>query len=158
MVKTSGNTSNLMPSRRVHLDKEDIKKKQTNLQNFKKYIDSDIKENFKKELEELKNRNNKLMTKPNGYCDMPFGSTSSSGSSSRRSGGSGSRRSSRSRTCSGRSGNDNKDNEKSRCEKKDMKYKISSKPLRDTNMLNISFNDIDKKISNLQNYLKNTKK
>ncbi|WBY56257.1 hypothetical protein Py17XNL_000704135 [Plasmodium yoelii yoelii] len=116
---------------------DDNNKNNTYLLNLKKVIQSDLKENFKEELEKLKKRNNMLISKPNVYCDIPFDSTS---------------------------GGSDKDNySKSSDDKKKNigtknRDKINISYLKGPTILNTSFNDIEKRISNLQNYLKKNKK
>ncbi|CRG93494.1 conserved Plasmodium protein, unknown function [Plasmodium gallinaceum] len=128
------NSINHIKTQISNSEKEEIKKKQNNLLKLKKNIDLELKENFRKELEQLKNRNNKLISKPNNFYNFSIDSSRSSSSH-----------------------NDNNNN-KINLEKKNFKYNINNNPLRESNVLNISFNDIDKRISNLQNYLKNTRK
>ncbi|ETW30992.1 hypothetical protein PFFCH_01526 [Plasmodium falciparum FCH/4] len=101
-----------------------------------KYIE--IKENFRKELDELKKRNNNIILKPSNFYNFPMDTSSSNTS-------------------------DNSDN--NICHKKEnindmkcTKYNVKTNPLKESTLLNISFNCIDKRITNLQNYLKNTKR
>ncbi|SBS82313.1 conserved Plasmodium protein, unknown function [Plasmodium ovale curtisi] len=148
-VNSTGGGINHTASREIHPGGENATKKKNSLGNFKKSIDLDIKEKFQKELEELKRRNNKMISKPRGYCDFSFGSStggSSVGCTGRRTGGD-------------KVGGDREDDLKfTRTGRNEMKLQINENPLKDSNVLNVSFNDIDKRISNLQSYLKNTKK
>ncbi|CAA9990248.1 conserved Plasmodium protein, unknown function [Plasmodium knowlesi strain H] len=125
---------------KTHLKTKEAKQRQDVLESTKKKIDADIKENFKKELEELKRRKDILVSKRSDYCDLSFGSTSSSGSglSDNRRGG---------REGAERMGNTGKGG---------AQFKAVNNPLKESNILNISFNDLDKRINNLKNYLKNT--
>ncbi|ANQ06744.1 Uncharacterized protein PCOAH_00010310 [Plasmodium coatneyi] len=125
---------------KTQLKTNQTKQRQNVLENMKKSVDSDIKENFKKELEELKRRKDILVSKRSDYCDLSFGSTSSSDISrdgSKRDG----------RKAAETVGNPNKGGTQS---------KAVNNPLKESNILNISFNDLDKRINNLKNYLKNT--
>ncbi|ETW62075.1 hypothetical protein PFMC_02175 [Plasmodium falciparum CAMP/Malaysia] len=105
---------------------------------LKQHIDIEIKENFRKELDELKKRNNNIILKPSNFYNFPMDTSSSNTS-------------------------DNSDN--NICHKKEnindmkcTKYNVKTNPLKESTLLNISFNCIDKRITNLQNYLKNTKR
>ncbi|CAD2088816.1 conserved Plasmodium protein, unknown function [Plasmodium vinckei brucechwatti] len=112
-----------------------IEDNNTNLSNLKKVIQSDLKENFKQELEKLKKRNNILISKPHVYCGIPFDSTS------------------------GGSEKDNYSNSNNNTKKiNENKNKISVNYLKGPSISNAPFNDIEKRISNLQNYLKKNKK
>ncbi|KEG00924.1 hypothetical protein YYE_04370 [Plasmodium vinckei vinckei] len=112
-----------------------IEDNNTKLLNLKKVIQSDLKENFKQELEKLKKRNNILISKPDVYCGIPFDSTS------------------------GGSEKDNYSNSNNNTKKmNENKNKISANYLKGANISNTPFNDIEKRISNLQNYLKKNKK
>ncbi|GAB65126.1 hypothetical protein PCYB_051440 [Plasmodium cynomolgi strain B] len=119
----------------THLKTNQTKQRQNVLESIKKSIDSDIKENFKKELEELKRRKDILVSKRSDYCDLSFGSTSSSDSSR------GGRRPAE--------GVGNPSKGGAQC-------KAVNNPLKESSILNISFNDLDKRINNLKNYLKNS--
>ncbi|GAW79637.1 hypothetical protein, conserved [Plasmodium gonderi] len=139
------NTNNAIPVKLrdgAHLKKEEKKKKPNVHTDVKKNVDVGIKSIFKKELEELKRRKDILISKRNDCCDISFGSSSSSSKSSY-----------------------NFQDDKVGHEHVENREKISSKqsktmsnPLKESNILNISFNDLDKRISNLKNYLKNTNK
>ncbi|SOV13683.1 conserved Plasmodium protein, unknown function [Plasmodium gaboni] len=109
----------------------------TKLINLKQHIDIEIKENFRKELDELKKRNNEIILKPSNFYNFPIDTSSSSSSSS---------------------DNNMCDKTENNNDIKDTKYNLKTNPLKESTLLNISFNCIDKRITNLQNYLKNTKR
>ncbi|EUD67095.1 hypothetical protein C922_02679 [Plasmodium inui San Antonio 1] len=117
------------------LKTNETKQPQDVLGSVKKSIGADIKENFRKELEELKRRKDILVSKRRDYRDLSFGSTSSSDCG--RDGG----------KAAEKVGNPGKGG--AQC-------KAVNNPLKESNILNISFNDLDKRISNLKNYLRNT--
>ncbi|CAI7718756.1 conserved Plasmodium protein, unknown function [Plasmodium vivax] len=123
----------------TQLKTSETKQRQNGVASIKKSIDVDIKQNFKKELEELKRRKDILVSKRSDYCDLSFGSTSSSDGGRDRSRGGG--------RASDRVGDPGKG--AAQC-------KAVNNPLKESTILNISFNDLDKRISNLKNYLKNT--
>ncbi|SCM20172.1 conserved Plasmodium protein, unknown function [Plasmodium berghei] len=106
------------------------------LSNLKKVIQSDLKENFKQELEKLKKRNNILISKPHVYCDIPFDSTSGG---------------------SEKDNYSNRNNNNKIIETKNQN-KININYLKGPNISNTSLNDIEQRINNLQNYLKKNKK
>ncbi|KJP89531.1 hypothetical protein AK88_00742 [Plasmodium fragile] len=141
--KNEGNSdakgNNIQSRDGTKLKKKETKPRPNVLESVKKGIEADIKQNFKKELEELKRRKDILVSKRSDYCDLSFGSTSSSGSSRGRSSRAGS-------SHGGRKVHETVGNP----------GKAVNNPLKESNILNISFNDLDKRISNLKNYLKNT--
>ncbi|SOV75701.1 conserved Plasmodium protein, unknown function [Plasmodium sp. gorilla clade G3] len=112
--------------------------KNSKLIDLKQHIDIEIKGNFKKELEELKKRNNDIILKPSNFYNFPMDTSSSSSSDN--------------------SNNNICDKTENINDIKYTKYNVKTNPLKESTLLNISFNCIDKRITNLQNYLKNTKR